>query len=105
MVFFGQNSWFDPHDIDIYVSVIHYAQGGHLLLPNLWTALPNQPISIYPVEVLLGYIFRSVNPFLLYWFSSIVYRIFFIYGMFWPIRKTNVSNLFAEATTLAISLG
>lgn len=105
MVFLGQNSWFDPQDINTYVSVIHYTQSGHVLLPNLWTALPNQSISIFPIEQLLGFFFRSVNPYLLFWITSIFCGVLLIIGMYYLVHKTIPSIFLAAITTLGISLG
>src|ERR1700722_9209460 len=93
MIFLGQNSWFDPQDITIYASVIHYAQSGHFLLPNLWTAMPNQSILIFPLEQILGYFFRSVNPYFLFWITSIICGILLIICMFRLVRKSIDSDL------------
>lgn len=105
MVFLGKNSWFDPADIDIYVSAIHYGQLGHLLLPNLWTALPNQPLFFFPVEVLSGFLFRFLNPYLLFWLMSIVCSVLLITTMFFLIRKSGLSYPLTTITTLGIALG
>jgi len=105
MVFLGQDSWFDPQDINTYVGVIHYSQSGHFLLPNLWTALPNQPIVFFSIEQLLGYIFRNVQPYFLFWLASVVCGALLVIGMFCLIRKTITSPLLAGLTTIAVSLG
>jgi hypothetical protein len=105
MVYLGHNSWFDPHDVNVYASVIHYAQSGHILLPNLWTAIPNQPILIFPVELLFGYLFRFVNSYLLLWLSSIFCGFLLIFGIFWLLRKVGLSYLMSLITTVGITLG
>jgi hypothetical protein len=105
MVFLGQDSWFDPQDINTYASVIHYSQSGHFLIPNLWTAVPNRPIVIFPVEQLLGYIFRSVQPYFLFWMASIVCGVLLLIGMYCLIHKTITSVSLAALTTIAIALG
>jgi hypothetical protein len=105
MVYLGHNSWFDPHDVNIYASVIHYGQLGHILLPNLWTALPNQPILIFPVELLFGYLFRFINSYLLLWLSSIFCGFLLIFGIFWLLRKVGLSYFMSLITTIGITLG
>jgi hypothetical protein len=105
MVYLGHNSWFDPHDVNVYASVIHYSQSGHILLPNLWTALPNQPILIFPVELLFGYLFRFVNSYLLLWLSSIFCGFLLIFGIFWLLRRVGLSYFMSLITTVGITLG
>jgi hypothetical protein len=105
MVYLGHNSWFDPHDVNIYASVIHYGQLGHILLPNLWTALPNQPILIFPVELLFGYLFRFVNSYLLLWLSSIFCGFLLIFGIFWLLGKVGLSYFMSLIATIGITLG
>lgn len=105
MVFLGQDSWFDPQDINTYVGVIHYSQSGHFLLPNLWTALPNQPIVFFSIEQLLGYIFRNVQPYFLFWLASIVCGALLVIGIYCLIRKTITSTLLAGLATMTIAMG
>jgi hypothetical protein len=105
MVYLGHSSWFDPHDVNIYASVIHYAQSGHIFLPNLWTAVPNQPILIFPVEMLFGFLFRFVDSYLLLWLSSIFCGLLLIFGIFWLLRRTGISYLMSLITTIGITLG
>lgn len=105
IVFLGQDSWFDPQDINSYAGVIHYAQSGYLLLPNVWTALLNQPIIIFPVEQLLGFIFRFGNPYLLFWIASVVCGIILIIGMYHFVRRYISSDSLTALTVLGISLG
>jgi hypothetical protein len=105
MVYLGHNSWFDPHDVNVYTSAVHYAQSGRLLLPNLWTAIPNQPIVLFPIEMLFGYIFREVNSFLLLLLLGAGCGIVLILGIFQLLKKIGISFFMALITTAGITLG
>ena len=44
--FTGQVSWFDPQDINLYVSMIKVGNQGQLLALNLYDSLSSQPLPI-----------------------------------------------------------
>lgn len=85
--FSGQASWFDPWDINVYVSAIKWGQQGNILLENLYTSLPNNPILMYPLYTLSGYFNRNVNPFLLFHLLSLLSGIFLILIIWVLIKK------------------
>lgn len=62
----GQASWFDPWDINAYAGAIKEGQMGHILLKNIYTTDSHKAALFYPAYMLVGYLFRSFNPFLLF---------------------------------------
>jgi len=66
MSFTGQASWFDPWDINVYVSAISWGQHHSFLLENTYTSQPNHPIFYYPVYTTIGMVFPKTNPFFLF---------------------------------------
>lgn len=105
MVYLGQNSYFDPWDVNIYVSTIHHGQWGGILLPNLYTTLVNKPIVIYSLLTIIGFIFRNTNQFLLFNVYSIMTGIFLILGLFYLIKKLGLSTQLSLFSVLIICLG
>jgi hypothetical protein len=65
-VYSGQDSWFDPWDVNVYTSAILWGLHGHLLLHNYYTTQAYAERLLYPVYPAIGYIFRLVNPFILF---------------------------------------
>ncbi|MCR4326275.1 MAG: hypothetical protein NUV52_01315, partial [Candidatus Roizmanbacteria bacterium] len=47
--FTGNNAWFDPWDLNVYVAAIRWGQQGHLLLKNVYTTQNLQPTLMYPL--------------------------------------------------------
>lgn len=66
MVFTGQDSWFDPWDINVYVAAIESGQYHGLLLENNYTTTINQPVFYYFVYTTAGSVISHINPFLLF---------------------------------------
>ncbi|KKS65144.1 hypothetical protein A3A14_00170 [Candidatus Daviesbacteria bacterium RIFCSPLOWO2_01_FULL_43_38] len=71
--FSGQASWFDPWDINVYVSAIKWGQQGNILLANSYTTEGHTPVLMYPIYTLSGYIFPSVPPYLSFYFLAIIF--------------------------------
>lgn len=65
-IYVGQASWFDPWDINAYVSAIKEGQMGHIFLKNVYSTESHKAALFYPTYTLIGFLFRSVNPFLLF---------------------------------------
>lgn len=80
----GQASWFDPWDLNVYVSIIRWGQNGNLLLQNSYTTAPHTAILAYPLYTLIGYLFRGVNPFFLFHLSALVVGILLVL-MLWQL--------------------
>lgn len=78
-MFMGKAAYFDPWDINVYVTAIRWGQSGHILLQNLYTTDPTGGALLYPLYTALGYAFRSIDPFLLFHVASTVCG--FILGM------------------------
>lgn len=70
--FSGQASWFDPWDINVYVSAIKWGQKNGILLKNTYTTEEHSPLLIYPVYTLIGKLFPQTNPFLLFHLSALL---------------------------------
>lgn len=105
MVFSGQASWFDPWDINLYVSAIRSGQTNGFLLSNLYTTTPNQPILMYPFYTLLGLIFKNINPFFLFHFWAAIFGLVLVFGIFY-LLKFFLENFFERVVaTMAITLG
>ena len=66
--FSGQASWFDPWDINVYVSAINWGQSHGFLMQNVYTSQPNKPIFYYPLYTLLGIVFPNTDVFILFHF-------------------------------------
>lgn len=104
-VFSGEASFFEPVDTNLYVSAIHYGQWGGILLPNLYTSIPNTPVLIYPFLTTLGFIFRFVNPFLLFYVAGLLTEIFLIFGLVFVINKLRFSIKMSLYSIVLICLG
>lgn len=104
-VFTGQASWFDPWDINVYVSAIRWGQTQGFFMENTYTSMPNQAIVYYPVYTLLGVIFANADPFLVFHIFSAITTVFLITILITILSKIFKSNKVILLTTLAISLG
>ena len=104
-VFLGQNSYFEPWDYNLYVSAIHFGQWGGILLPNQYTSFPNNPILLYPLLTLVGFIFKTVSPFLLFFLGNITSGIILLIVFYILIRKLGFSSNTSLIALLTISLG
>lgn len=63
-IFSGQASWFDPWDINVYVSAIRWGQGKNILLTNNYTTAEHTPVLMYPLYTLSGYFLPTFSPYL-----------------------------------------
>ncbi len=71
-VFSGQASWFDPWDINVYVSAIKWSQENGTYFQNAYTTHPHKSVIIYPLYTLLGILFSNYNPILIYTVAKVV---------------------------------
>lgn len=72
MVYLGQVSWFDPWDINVYVSAIRWSQHFGLYFQNAYTTEVHKPIIFYPLYTLFGIVFPNINPYLLFNISTLL---------------------------------
>lgn len=105
MVFLGQASWFDPWDINIYVSSIHSGQINGFLLPNLYTSMPNKPIFMYPLYTFFGLIFNNLDPFFIFHFAAILTGIILVLSIFYLSKYFLKTITERSLATLAICFG
>lgn len=96
--FSGQASWFDPWDLNVYVSAIRSGQAGGILLKNLYTTEPNRPILMYPTYTILGRLFPTADPFMAFYAASIVTAALLIFCVY------ILSGFFFTETTVRIAV-
>lgn len=92
----GQASWFDPWDLNVYVSAIRSGSRSGLLFINNYTTTPHSPILVFPLYTIVGSLFSSLNPFLLFHALATINGLFLIIGMFCIIK------LFLNNTKLSL---
>lgn len=105
MVYLGQNSYFDPWDINFYVSSIHYGQRAGIFLPNLYASMNNQPVLLFPLLTVMGFIHKTINPFILFHIYSIITGAILIVDLFFIIKKLGFSTRITLYSILTICLG
>jgi len=71
-IYSGHASWFDPWDLNVYLSSIRYGQKHGLLLKNLYTTNDKTPIIMYPAYTILGMLFPNSSIFHLYYFFQFI---------------------------------
>lgn len=101
-VFSGQASWFDPWDINVYVSAVKSGQHRGFFLENLYDSTSNKAIFYYPVYTTLGLLFPQLNPFLLFHLLSIVTSIVFISTLTLLVSRFFQKKLVVFLTVLSI---
>src|SRR3990172_10746449 len=65
-VYLGQVSFFDPWDVNVYVSVIRWSQTYGPEFQNAYTTTPHKVTFLYPFYTLVGILFSNIEPFLLF---------------------------------------
>lgn len=96
--FTGQASWFDPWDVNIYASAIGYGKSGSLTYFNLYDSETGQPVPIYHIYTLIGYIsgkmgFSETSNLDLFFYSTyftnilLSITIWIFLGLFFKERK------------------
>ena len=89
--FSGQASWFDPWDINVYVSTIKWGQGGNVLLQNNYTTAEHTPVLMYPFYTLLGYIFNTLPSYLLFHSLAVVFG-FLLLLTIWKLNRVFITE-------------
>ena len=84
-MFMGKAAYFDPWDINVYVSAIRWGQQGHVFLQNVYTSEPSKNALLYPLYTISGYFFSRIDPFLLFHILSIVAGFLLCMGIYWLI--------------------
>ncbi|MBU0569542.1 hypothetical protein KKB40_02050 [Patescibacteria group bacterium] len=87
MVFSGQAFWFDPWDVNVYVSAIRWSQSNGLNFQNAYTTQEHKSITIYPFYTTLGILFPKINPFFLYHVSLISFSFLLLFTIYKIARK------------------
>ena len=66
--FTGNTFYFDPWDVNVYVSAVNYSQKFGFDFENMYTTenFPNR-VNLYPLYSLTGTLFKNINPFLVYY--------------------------------------
>lgn len=100
----GNASWFDPWDVNVYVSAIRFGQTGHILLENNYTTTNNPPALFYPLYTAIGYFFRSTNPYLLFHLFAVIFGLFLVFLILFVI-KVFLGNPWYKTGLMLIALG
>jgi hypothetical protein len=74
-VYSGQVSMYDPWDVNVYVGAINYGQEGHIMLRNQFTTSDYREAFIYFIYTAAGYVFRSPDPYTVFFVMSLVNRV------------------------------
>lgn len=105
MIFSGQASWFDPWDINLYVSVINWGQNHGILLSNVYTTIENNPILFYPLYTISGSIFPKTDPYLLFHLQAIVLGVILLFVLWQIIKIFLISTKIQFIALFLIALG
>lgn len=81
-VFTGVAAWFDPWDVNVYVSAIKGGQKQGILLKNLYTSEKGKPVIFYPFYTIVGYLFKNCDTYLLFHILSFFTTFFLCVGIF-----------------------
>ncbi|MCR4329325.1 MAG: hypothetical protein NUV65_02145 [Candidatus Roizmanbacteria bacterium] len=84
-MYMGKAAYFDPWDINVYVTAIRSGQQGHLLLQNFYTVDATRGALLYPIYTFVGYSFPHVDPFVLFHVVSTVAGFFLCMAIYWLI--------------------
>lgn len=101
----GHASWFDPWDINVYISAIKWSQHSPDSFQNAYTTIPHKPAVIYPFYTLLGILFSKIDAVTVFTISKLTLGFFLaltIYFCTLTFLKNKGASLLA---TLLICLG
>lgn len=101
-VFSGQASWFDPWDINVYVSAINWGQNHDFLMENVYDSTPNKPIFYYPLYSLTGNLLKNINPFILFYCLSIITSLILVITIIFFLKKIYKRNSTVFISTLIV---
>ena len=106
-VYSGHAAWFDPWDLNVYLSTIRSGQKNGILLKNLYTTSYQKPIVMYPVYTALGTLFPKGDIFKLYYgfqfITIFLVMICVMYSSYVFLKSIKLS--FAIAILVALSSG
>lgn len=101
-----QASWFDPWDINVYVTAIRYGQEGNILLRNHYNSIPQwKPSFIYPLYTISGKLISSANPYIIFHTLAVITSIIVTVAIFFWYKRIFPNFLFAILATLICLLG
>lgn len=98
--FTGQASWFDPWDINVYVTAIRYGQEKNILLKNHYTTDSSSPTLIYPIYTIVGYLFRY-DPFIIFHVQASISTVFAALIIF-KLYSMKLKSLYMSISALII---
>ncbi len=103
--FSGQNLWFDPWDVNVYVSVIRWSQNHGLYFQNTYTTIPHKPVVLYPLYTLAGIVFKTADPQKLYHILTFVSGVILSIVIYFSSYKVTRNKKLSVASLLLTSLG
>lgn len=100
-----QASWFDPWDINVYVTAVRHGHEEGILLKNHYNSIPQQrPSLIYPIYTISGKV-SSANPFIIFHVLAGIVGFFLTIVIFFNYKRIFNSHKFALLATLVCVLG
>lgn len=103
--FSGQNSWFDPWDVNVYVSAIRWAQEHGFSFENAYTTTGGKTVVLYPLYTLLGTAFAQINSYMLFHTFTFVCGLILTFTIYYLSLKYLNDRLHAIAATFLVSMG
>lgn len=102
--FSGQASWYDPWDINVYVTAIKFGQSKHILLKNLYTTGSKPQTLMYPLYTMIGYVF-SANPYLLFHIAAAIVGFGICFLLFYLYKREIKSFWITLSAVIVCSVG
>lgn len=100
--FSGQASWFDPWDINVYVSAINWGQNQGFLMENVYDSNSNKPIFYYPLYTLTGSLFKNISPFIIFYGLSTITALILVVTLIFFTKKIYKDNSTVFVATLTL---
>ena len=104
-VFAGQAAWFDPWDVNVYLSAIRWAQEFGWYFQNTYTTISHQSIVFYPLYTAIGLLFPAVSPLFLYSVLKVPAGMVLVYSVYKVSRVFLNENKALLATVVASFAG
>lgn len=94
LAYTGQLSWFDPWDINVYISAINWGARDGWLLNNIYATQNYKPAPIYTIYIFLGKLIHliKVSPQLMFHLGAIFFGVLFAILVF-KITKLVSQNI------------
>lgn len=105
MHFTGHAVWFDPWDLNVYISAIKWAQVHGLYFQNAYTTQPHKSLLVYPIYSVAGILFPSVDPFLIFNFLTFFFSLVLLFIIYRVVKIYITNYLETLYAVFLIALG